>query len=93
MKNYLNLKILSVLGWITYDADKMLPFIGWSHYHKVESCREMEVLWKHNIEAVDFVLNSTKPSKSTIGTFLKDYENLIQSFDEFIKKFSVNRTN
>ena len=27
------------------------------------SCREMEELWKQNIEAVDFVLNSTKPSK------------------------------
>ena len=74
----------------TYDSDKMLPFIGWSHYHNILSCREMEELWKHNIEAVDFVLNSTKPSKSTIGGFLKDYENLIQLFDEFIKKFSVN---
>ena len=47
----------------TYDSDKMLPFIGWSHYHNILSCREMEELWKQNIEAVDFVLNSTKPSK------------------------------
>ena len=73
-----------------YDVNKMLPFIGWAHYHGVASCREIEELWKHNIGAVDFVLNSTKPSKSTIGAFLKVHENLIQLFDVFIKKFSVN---
>lgn len=53
----------------TYNVDKMLPFTGWAHYHEVESCRGMEELWKHNIEAVNFVLNCTKPSKSTIGSF------------------------
>ena len=50
----------------------------------------MEELWKHNIEAVNFVLNCTKPSKSTIGSFLLEYEDVIKLFDDFIKKFSVN---
>ena len=74
----------------TYDVNKMLPFIGWAHYHNVSSCRKMEELWKHNIEAVDFILNCTKPSKSTISAFLIEYEDLIESFDKFIKKFSIN---
>lgn len=74
----------------TYDVNKMLPFTGWAHYHNVFSCREMEELWKHNIEAVDFILNCTKPGKSTISAFLKEYEDLIESFDKFIKKFSIN---
>ena len=62
----------------TYDVDKMLPFTGWAHYHEVESCRGMEELWKHNIEA------------STIGSFLLEYEEMIKLFDDFIKKFGVN---
>lgn len=74
----------------TYNVDKMLPFTGWAHYHEVESCRGMEELWKYNIEAVNFVLNCTKPSKSTIGSFLLEYEDVIKLFDDFIKKFSVN---
>ena len=74
----------------TYDVNKMLPFTGWAHYHNVFSCREMESLWKHNIEAVNFILNCTKPGKSTIGAFLKEYEDLIEEFDKFIKKFSAN---
>ena len=74
----------------TYDMDKMLPFTGWAHYHEVESCRGMEELWKHHIEVVDFVLNCSKPSKSTIGAFLLEYGDVVKLFDEFIKKFSVN---
>ena len=74
----------------TYDVNKMLPFTGWAHYHGIVSCREMEDLWKHNIEAVNYVLNCTKPSKSTIGTFLLVYKDLVSSFDEFIKKFAIN---
>ena len=74
----------------TYDVNKMLPFTGWAHYHEILSCRGMEALWKHNIEVVNFILNSTKPSKSTIGAFLLEYEYLIELFDEFIKKFGVN---
>lgn len=73
-----------------YTVDKMLPFTGWSHYHEIESCREMEDLWSHNIEAVEFILNSTNPSKSTIGSFLKEYEDLVNEFDAFIKKFAIN---
>ena len=73
----------------TYDVNKMLPFTGWAHYHNVFSCRAMEELWKHNIEAVNFILNSTKPGKSTIGSFLKEYEDIIEEFDKFIKKFSA----
>ena len=73
----------------TYDVDKMLPFIGWAHYHEVKSYRGMEELWKHDIGAVNFVLNCTKPSKSTIGTFSLEYKDLIKLFDKFIKKFSL----
>lgn len=74
----------------TYDVNKMLPFVGWSHYHKIFSCRDMESIWKENIESVNYVLDSTKPCKSTIGTFLKEHKDLIKSFDKFIKKFSLN---
>ena len=31
----------------TYDVNKMLPFVGWAHYHEIVSCREIEKLWKH----------------------------------------------
>ena len=74
----------------TYTVDKLLPFTGWAHFHNITSCRMMESLWKSNIGAVDFVLNCTKPSKSTIGSFILEYADLISEFDEFIKKFSIN---
>ena len=73
-----------------YDVNKMLPFTGWAHYHNVKSCRDIEDLWKQNIETVNYVLNCTKPSKSTIANFLLEHRDLIKSFDIFIKKFGVN---
>ena len=69
----------------TFDVNKMLPFTGWSHYHNIKSCRDMEDAWKQNIEAVNYVLHSSNPSKSTIGNFLLGYADLIESFDKFIK--------
>ena len=72
-----------------YDVNKMLPFTGWAHFHNVVSCRDIERLWKDNNEAVNFVLNCTKPSKSTIGAFLKEHEELIELFDKFIKNSAL----
>ncbi len=74
----------------TYDVNKMLPFTAWAHYHGIGSYSEMENLWKHNIETVNYVLDSTKPSKSTIASFSLKYKDLVDSFDLFIKKFSLN---
>ena len=74
----------------TYDVNKMLPFTGWAHYHNIKSCRDIEDAWKQNIEAVNYVLHSTNPGKSTISKFLLNHADLIKSFDKFIKKFGVN---
>ena len=69
------------------NYDKMYEF---DNMELLNYLKQQTIIRKEEIEAVNYVLNCTKPSKSTIGDFLLVYKDLVSSFDEFIKKFAIN---
>lgn len=77
-------KINSIDKYSTYTLKELMTFVLWGCENNKLSSRELADWCDNNDETCKFVLNSKKPSKSTINNFLKDYSNLFDLFDQFL---------
>ena len=68
----------------TYTLKELMTFILWGRENNKLSSRELADWCDNNDETCKLVLNSKKPSKSTINNFLNDHSFLFNLFDQFL---------
>ena len=72
-----------------YTLKELLTFVLWGRENNKLSSRELADWCNNNDETCKLVLNSKKPSKSTINNFLNEYAFLFDLFDQFLVDFAM----
>ena len=77
-------KINIINKYSTYTLKELMTFVLWGRENNKVSSRELADWCNNNDETCKLVLNSKKPSKSTINNFLNDYSFIFDLFDQFL---------
>ena len=77
-------KINNINKHSKYTLKELMTFVLWGRENNKLSSRELADWCSNNDETCKLVLNSKKPSKSTINNFLKDYTFIFDLFDQFL---------